>query len=310
LNGGSATNQQMVAGDWLYYAVQIPTNAPANWNVTFSVQLGSIVMYVRDRVPPGQATSITDYRDWSSGLDNKNHGPYLSYSSPGTYTLTCPPVRPGNTYYLGFRAVNDSTFAVSCNTNGGNIDYTNVIPFYNGIINTLIPGNAMLKYRVDVPPDAVRWIHISTNTSSVWLFVDQGSAPTLTTADDWYSVNTVNSSLNEFLLTPGYWPWQPGYSYFLAVTNTSTLPQSFVFYLNGEGPGSGVFKFTSITNLPSGWIQLNMTLVPGLTYQLQTSTNLVDWSVLTTISPAPSIYTYIDTSSPLYPHRYYRLLEQ
>ena len=310
LNGGSATNQQMVAGDWLYYAFQIPTNAPVNWNVTFSVQLGSVVMYVRDRVPPGQATTVTDLRDWSSGYDNKNHGPYLSYSSPGTYTLSCPPVRPGNTYYLGFRAVNDSTFSVSSSTNGVNIDYTNVISFYNGFTSTTIPAFGLMKYRVDVPPDAVRWIHSSTNAGSVWLFLDQGSAPTMTTADDWYSMNAVNSSFNVFLQTPGYWPWQPGYAYFLAVTNTSASPQPFSFYLNGEGPGSGPFGFTSVSRLPNGTVQLNLQLVSGLTYQLQASTNLVSWVVLTTITPGTSIYNYVDPSAPAYPIRFYRLQQQ
>ena len=309
LNGGSATNQQMAAGDWLYYAFQIPTNAPVNWNVTFSVQLGSVVMSVRDRVPPGQATTTTDYRDWSSGLDYKNHGPYPSYSSPGTYTLPCPPVRPGNTYYLGFRAVNDATFSVSSGTNGVNIDYTNTIPFYNGFTSTTIPAFGLMKYRVDVPPDAVRWIHTSTNASSVWLFLDQGSAPTLTTVDDWYSINAVNSSFNVFLQTPGYWPWQPGYSYFLAVTNTSASPQPFSFRLNGEGPGSGVFKFTSFNYQANGNVQLNMTLVPGLTYQVQSSTNLVNWTILTTITPSTSLYSLIVSSSG-YPAQFYRLQEQ
>jgi hypothetical protein len=285
LNSGNVTNQQMVAGDWLYYAFQIPTNAPVNWNVNFTVQLGSVVMYVRDRVPPGDATTVTDYRDWSSGYDNKNQGPYTSYSSPGTYTLTCPPVRPGNTYYLGFRAVNDSTFSLSTSTNGGNIDYTNVIAFYNGYISNTIPALNIMKYRVDVPGNAVRWISYSTNASSVWLYLEQGSADTLTTADDWYSINSVNSFLNEYLQTPGNWPWQPGYSYFLAATNTSAIPQPFIFVLNGEGPGSGPFGFANVSRVAGGNIQLTMTLVPGLAYQLQSSTNFIKWTVLNNLAP-------------------------
>ncbi len=309
LNGGGATNQQMVAGDWLYYAFKIPTNSQVNWNVTFSVQFGSVVMYVRDRVPPGQATTVTDYRDWSSSLDNKNHGPYLSYSSPGTYTLPCPPLRPGNTYYLGFRAVNDSTFSLSSSTNGGNIDYTNVIPFVNGYTSNNIPAFGLMKYRVDVPANAMSWMHISTNASSVWLFLDQGSAPTLTTSDDWYSENAVNSSLNVSLQTPGYWPWQPGYSYFLAVTNTSASPQPFVFHLNGQLMLSGPFGFSNITRLGNGNLQLTMTLVPGLTYQLQSSTNLLNWSVINTIMPITP--TNIQLINPVgYPVQFFRLLEQ
>jgi hypothetical protein len=310
LNLGAATNQQMVAGDWLYYAFQIPTNAPVNWNVTFSVQLGSVVMYVRDRVPPGQATTVTDYRDWSSGYDNKNQGPYSSYSSPGTYTLTCPPVRPGNTYYIGFRAVNDSTFSVSCGTNGGNIDYTNLIAFYHGYTSNTIPAMGLMKYRIDVPGNAVRWNSSSTNASSVWLYLEQGSADTLTTADDWYSVNAVNSTLDEYLQTPGSWPWQPGYSYFLAVTNTSALPQPFVFVLNGEGPGSGPFGFSNVSRVAGGSIQLTMILVPGVYYQLQSSTNLINWTVLGNYSPDITI-TNVQNINPIgIPYQFFRLQEQ
>ena len=115
LNGGGATNQQIVAGDWLYYAFQMQqTNAQVNWNVTFNVQFGSVVMYVRDRVPPGQATTVTDYRDWSSGLTTtRTTAPICRSARPAP--ILCPvriPLRPGNTYYLGFRAVNDSTFSL------------------------------------------------------------------------------------------------------------------------------------------------------------------------------------------------------
>ena len=311
LNGGSYTSQSMVAGDYLYYAVQLPTNSPVNWNISYSVQLGNVQVYVRDRVPPGQATTVSDYRDWSSGLDNKNHGPYPSFTSPGTYTLTCPPLRPGNTYYLGFRAISDSTLSLSCTTNGGYINYTNVIPFYNGFTTTTIPAFGAMKYRVDVPGNAVRWIHFCTNSSSVWLYLDQGSVPTMTTADDWYSINTANSTLNVFLQTPGYWPWQPGYSYFLIATNTSASPQPFTFVLNGEGPLSGPFGFNSVTELGNGTIQLNMQVVAGLTYQLQTTTNLLTpWTGINTFTPVTNIYNFIDTTLPLAPARFYRLQEQ
>ena len=46
---------------------------------------------------------------------------------------------------VAFRAVNDATFSVSCNTNGGTIDYTNTVPFYAGTLNTSVPANGRLK---------------------------------------------------------------------------------------------------------------------------------------------------------------------
>jgi hypothetical protein len=198
---------------------------------------------------------------------------------------------------------------LSCNTNNGAIDYTNVIPFYNGYVNTVIPPFGLLKYRVDVPSDAVRWIHSSTNASSVWLFLDQGSAPTMTTSDHWYAKNSVNSFWNVFLQTPGYWPWQPGYSYFLSVTNTSASSQPFIFVLNGEGSSSGSFGFANIVRLGNGNVQLTLTVVPGLTYQLQNSTDLINWTIVNTITPLASPYIQIISPSGS-PAQFFRLVEQ
>jgi len=82
-------------------------------------------------------------------------------------------------------------------------------------------------------------------------------------ADAWCSVNAVNSSFNVFLLTQGNWPRQPGYSCFLAVADTSAMPQPFSFVLNGEGPGSGPFGFTGTNYLSNGNVQLNRMPVPG-----------------------------------------------
>ena len=132
----------------------------------------------------------------------------------------------------------------------------------------------------------------------------------MTTSDDWYSRNAVNSSLNVLLGTPNSWPWQPGYSYFLAVTNTSGSSQPFSFRLNGEGPGSGPFGFNGVTRQSNGNIQLTMQVVSGLTYQLQTSTNLVNWSAVTTFTPVTNLYIYVDSSAHTSPEKFYRLQEQ
>ena len=306
LNGGSYSNQSLTAGDWLYYSAFIPTNAPVNWNVTFAVQLGNVTMYVRDTSPPGQATSPTDLRDWNN--DYKNHGPYPNFTSPGSYTLTTPPLRPGDTYFLGFEATADAVFSVECSTNGGYINYTNVIPFYNGFVSDTVPAFGLMKFRIDVPLGADRWIDFSTNSSAVYLYLDQGSAPTITTSDDWYGNG--NTSLNESLDTPGEWPWQAGYSYFLAVTNTSASAQPFVFVMNGEGPGAAPYKFTGVQYLSNHTLQLTMEVTAGWTYAVESSTDLINWSVLTTFTPSTSIYSYIDSSAPGYPWRFYRLMAQ
>jgi hypothetical protein len=232
LNGGSYTSQTLAAGDWLYYRVLIPTNAPNNWAVTFSEQLGNVVMYVRDRVPPGQGTTPTDYKDWAD--DNKNHSSaYASYDPPGTYTFTNPPIRPGNTYFLGFRAINDATFSVSCNTNGGYIDYTNTVPFYSGVFTSSVPAHSTVKLRIDVPADARRFVMSFTNASAFNLYLDQGAIPLRNGTDPWTVSGQVNPTLNQALYNANGWPWLPNYMYFLFVTNTSGSAQNLAFGVNG-----------------------------------------------------------------------------
>jgi hypothetical protein len=53
-----------------------------------------------------------------------------------------------------------------------------------------------------------------------------------------------------------------------------------------------------------------MQLDVGWSYQVQASTNFTNWTVLTTFTPSTSIYSYIDTTSPGIPYRFYRLMAQ
>ncbi len=87
---------------------------------------------------------------------------------------------------------------------------------------------------------------------------------------------------------------------------------------NGQPPLSDTTTFyvlvigqqpqLSAQALPGNLVQLNITGDIGVTYQLQTSTNLMSWSVLTAITPNSSPYPYIDPSSSSIPRRFYRLL--
>jgi len=235
LDGGSFTNQELAGGDWRYYRVQIPSNAPVNWNVNFSQQSGDVRLFLRDTSPPGQTAynALNTYwiADWAD--DAKNQGPYPNFDPPGAYTLTTPPLRPGHTYYLGFRAVNDATFSVSSSISGGAINITNIIPFYGGFVTSTIPAGGVLRYRIDVPSEATRWKHTSTHAAGVNFTLEQGTTALPSGPAHWTSPNQPNSSLNVSLAS-GAWPWLPGYSYFLNITNTLGSPQSFSFTMDGR----------------------------------------------------------------------------
>ncbi len=238
LNGSvTYTNQQLAGGDWRYYRVQIPTNAPNNLTVTWSRSHGTAHLFVRDTVPPGDgAYNYDNYNaapyyaiNWASDL--KNQGPYPDFAAPGSDTLTTPPLRPGATYYLGFWSPDDATFSFGITTNGGSINITNIIAFYGGSVAKVIPGNGTLRYRLDVPLNATRILFNASNSSDIVFSLEQGTVALAGGPAHWNSSGQANTGLNQFLGAPNNWtwPWLPGYSYYLTVTNTSAAAESFTF---------------------------------------------------------------------------------
>ncbi len=236
LYGESLSNQILASGDWRYYRFQVPTTVPVGWQVSFTQLSGDVWLYMRDTVPPGNGISLTDtYRHWNHIGDQKNNGPYPDYNNPGTYTFTTPPTRPGHVYYLGFRAIGDSTFSVSIGTNGVPLEVLPEIPFYGGSINTSIPGLSAVTYQIEAPADATRWKHLSTHTTNLLLYIEQGTLPMRATTDDWRSTGA-NSFDNRYLLNalPAAWPWVPAQTYYLTISNRVASPESLSFTMDGR----------------------------------------------------------------------------
>jgi large repetitive protein len=244
VHGSDVTNQLVAGGDWRYYRVQMPTSLPGGFNVTFSQQSGDVIVYLRDTLPPGNGTS--DFRDWLQ--DAKNHGPYLNFDPAGTYSFSVPPVRPGHVYYIGVRAVSDAAFTIRCTTNGAPNVEPPTIAFYGGLATTNLPPFGQAIYRIDVPADATRWKHAATHAGGVQLHLEQGTLPLKSSFDDWRSLGTTNSTLNQYL--SGTWPWVSNQSYFLMVTNTTAQSQDFVFAMDGR---SIVTDDNDNDGLPDAW---------------------------------------------------------
>ena len=230
LAGGSLTGQVIAGNDWRYYRVQLPSPAPAGWQLTFNQEAGDVVMHLRDTLPPGNGVNNggTQYRDWTT--DAKNTGPYGSFDAAGTYTFGVPPIRPGSVYYVGIRAKNDATFAISSATTGGTLPLPPIIEFYGGAVNTSIPPNSELAYRVLTPADGLRWRHTSGHSNTVQVFIENGTRPVKAATDDFRST-AANSSWDEHLTV---YPWLPNQTYFLIASNTTAVAQAFTFNMNGS----------------------------------------------------------------------------
>jgi hypothetical protein len=199
-------------------------------------------MHVRDTVPPGlnltppaRSYLESEFLDWS--VDLKNNGPYESYDAAGTPAIDVPPLRPGHTYYLGFRAVGDATFSVSSSVTGGDFGTPVDVPFYDGHTTGTIGAHGTALFQVRVPDNASRWIHRATHSADVSLFIEQGTLPVPDHTADWQSWGEADSELNQYLLDEGNWPWMPGQTYYILAVNNGDSEQ--VFDLSVQGVASG-----------------------------------------------------------------------
>jgi hypothetical protein len=237
----------LAAGDWRYYRVEVPVAAPAEWNVSFTEQSGEVELYVRDTSPPGRGyySDWVPIRDWSS--DSKNQGPYPGALVRGTHTFTPPPLRPGHTYYLGFRARSDAVFSVSSLTSGGTLA-ASPLDFFGGTLQTSLAPRAAVLYRVDVPPEATRWRHTATHVAEVLVCLEQGSLPR-TDSSHWRSF-LENSPLSQGLNAIDGWPWLPNQSYYLLVTNTTDQTQPFTLVMDGR---TAATEDEDLDGLPDVW---------------------------------------------------------
>jgi hypothetical protein len=233
----SATLNQILAdNDWRYYRFTVPADAPNTWSLTFSQQVGDVVMWLRDSVPPGQASyNSSDYHtieSWSS--DNKNQGPYnyLGQESAGTYNFTTPPLRPGHTYFAGFRSNNSATFSVSSATSGGTIGVLPTLSFYGGMGNVSVPGNSSVLYQIPVPSEATRFKYSSTHPDTVSIRIEQGTPPG-TTGPQHFISSGADSSLN-LALSTNSWPWQPNQTYYVRIVNSAATAQAVTINVDGK----------------------------------------------------------------------------
>ncbi|QJE95482.1 InlB B-repeat-containing protein [Luteolibacter luteus] len=253
LAGGSAANQLLVGRDWRYYRVQIPMDAPVDWTPSFLQQVGDVVMFIRDTVPPGNAVNgleTTGIRSWQP--DGKNQGPYspaAGHDAPGSYSFTTSPLRPGASYYIGFRAVTDATFTVSSACSSTTIGTFPSINFYNGSLNVSVPPNSEMLYQIPVPPEATRMKWTSTHLAALQLRMEQGTLPASSGAAQHFRSTSANSTVN-VALTPTSWPWLPGHTYFLRLVNTGASSLNLALTMNGK---NALTEDEDSDGLPDAW---------------------------------------------------------
>jgi hypothetical protein len=241
------TNQNLAERDWRYYRFTLPrTGIPAEWKPFFSRISGSAIAYIRDTLPPFSYVPATSssptspsFAEW--GTDAKNRAPTSAFPaaiSPGTTTLTVPPLRPGATYYLGIYG----------NTSGGSVDVSSAVStqqiavdaelVYNtGSTQLTVPGNASRLVRITTTADASRLkIECLQSALGLSLKLEQGSLPYTTVVTSAHKQNSapypLSFTFNEALTAN--WPFLPNRDYYLLLTNTTAAPITSTLNLLGS----------------------------------------------------------------------------
>jgi hypothetical protein len=215
-------------------------------------------------------------------------------------TLSVPPLRPGSTYYLGFWSSNSSVFTISSTNIGGTVIFSNTIPFSGAMTVTNLPVNGSLSYRIDVPPNATRLLFNASNAPGVFFSVEQGTPARPAGPAHWYSASPLINLERD--LTPGAnWPWLPGYSYFLTITNTSDAPQNIMFAL-GRIFSAAPVTFRMGTG-PNSYPLMSVSGQLGTYYVIEASTDMKEWTPIYTNT---TVFDFADPDVPNFPYRFYR----
>ena len=251
-SGGNYAGQTLAAGDMRYYRISVPQSSttlanstPLSWSLNLTQQIGDVVLFLRDTIPPGQgatgnagatvsfsAAASTYFQDWYDDNSIISPNPYAVIDAPGTTSLTLPPVEPGKTYYLGVYARSSATFDLSSAVGASNLTLTAVLPFINGTDSRTLAAGEQVLYRVDVPADGILWHHDAVNAVGIQLYLEQGTVPTENSNfNHWRNNGAANATFNQTLT--GF-PWQPGHSYYLLARNTTGGALPFSITINGH----------------------------------------------------------------------------
>ncbi len=171
---------------------------------------------------------------------------------------------------------------------------TNALQVFNDWINSL-PGTPALTPPIITPNGGTYGPNVS-----VTLTPPDGSAQL------YYTLNGTLPGTNSLLYTGP-----------VLLTNSATLTaNAFETNYNNSIGVSAAFTvqaaayFTGSSFLPGGQFQLGLAGVPGKTYVLQASTNLTDWTPLSTNLATTNTFNLSDPGAATFPKRFYRTIEQ
>ena len=236
-----ASMQNLAEKDWRYYRFHVPrTGIPVEWRPLFTRLNGTAQMYIRDTLPPfsylpsGSTSPV--FVDW--GLDAKNKVAATAYKkspAPGAVPLTFPPVRPGETYYLGFYGATGGAFDVSSSVSPESLIIDQELAYDVGTATLTIEGNGKRVLRIPVPAEATRFkLDAVQSVPGLSIKLEQGTLPDAGTPSHRQNATPypVSYTVNEAL--SAIWPLVPDEDYYLLLSNTTTSAITTTINLRGK----------------------------------------------------------------------------
>jgi hypothetical protein len=305
-NGIAVTNSLSTNGPE-YYSFLVPTNASL---VTFQLlnpANGEVDLYARDGLPlPGPLNF--DYQSANAGINDQfivistNSAPVPLPSPEANGVVQVPPA----TWYL-------SVYNVSGVTNA---DYTILATYVtNGGVTVINLNNqANYTYQTNAPagyPTNLMYSFIATNAKAagvqfavsnlstignVELLVGESVYPT---PDDFYIGSFNAGTIEQYvsIATNTDLPSVTNVIWYVAVPNTSSLNVTYSITAtettNAVG-SSPLFVGASIAS-PTNGFTMYWQAVPGTIYQIEVSTDLSSWAVVTNVTAQTTMGSYTDS---------------
>jgi hypothetical protein len=161
----------------------------------------------------------------------------MGIDNAGSYPFVTPPLRPGQTYFVGFRSNNSATFSLSSDTDIDTVVVPPTLDFYNNggagsVTETVSPGTPR-RYRVLVPSEATQFKYSATHASSIVIRIEQGTL----TADSGFAQHYISSGANTSIskdVSLTNYPWVANQTYYVSFVNTGLSDQSITFTVDGK----------------------------------------------------------------------------
>jgi hypothetical protein len=234
--------------------------------------------------------------------------PPLNFANPVSYSWTLVQTTGG---ILGF---NPTNFIINPNPANGTAGFAN--PCGTGSFTLSVVGNNLVLTFQPSPPSVTTLAadQLGTDTAHLNASINPNGTPTLawfqygmdTNYGSFTTTNALGAGTNALSLSQTLSGLQPGtlYHFRALATNSIGLTVGGDVSFTTSAP----FSILGITAQPGPSFLLQFSGSPATSYTLQTSTNLVNWVVLTNlVSGSDGLFQFIDSTSTNDAMHFYRL---